>query len=64
GYYGQLTKQAIQKLQLKYNITNKSDPAYGQVGPKTRKILNLLLQINDLQNQLNQLLIQLKKPSL
>ncbi|MCR4275692.1 MAG: peptidoglycan-binding protein, partial [Candidatus Wolfebacteria bacterium] len=31
GYYGQLTKQAIQKLQLKYNITNKSDPAYGQV---------------------------------
>ncbi|MCR4275518.1 MAG: hypothetical protein NUV83_02075, partial [Candidatus Wolfebacteria bacterium] len=60
GYYGQLTKQAIQKLQLKYNITNKSDPAYGQVGPKTRKVLNLLLQISYLKDQLNQLLVRLK----
>ncbi len=64
GYYGPLTKQAIQRLQIKYNITNQSDNAFGLVGPKTRKILNLLEQINYLQNQLNQILIQLKNPSL
>ena len=63
GYYGPLTKQAIQRLQIKYNITNKSDNAFGLVGPKTRKILNLLQQINYLQNQINQLLNQLKTPS-
>ena len=56
GYFGILTKQAVQKLQLKYNITNKSDPSYGYVGPSTRKILNLLNQINYLQNQINQIL--------
>ena len=64
GYYGQLTKQAVQKLQIKYNITNQSDSAYGYVGPKTRKVLNLLQQINYLQNQLNLLLSQIKNPSL
>ena len=63
GYYGQLTKQAIQKLQIKYDITNESDSAYGYVGPKTRKILNLLEQINYLRNQLNLLLNQIKNPS-
>jgi len=63
GYFGQLTKQAVQKLQLKYNITNESDSAYGYVGPKTRKVLNLLLQINYLQNQLNQILNQIRKSS-
>ena len=64
GYFGSLTKQAVQKLQLKYNITNETDKAFGLVGPKTRKVLNLLEQINYLQNQLNQILIQLKNPSL
>ncbi len=55
GYYGQLTKQAVQRLQIKYNITNSSDPAYGYVGPKTRYVLNLLHLINDLQKQINQI---------
>ena len=63
GYYGSLTKQAIQKLQIKYNITDESDKAFGLVGPKTRKVLNLLEQINYLQNQLNQILSQIKKSS-
>ena len=63
GYFGQLTKQAVQRLQIKYNIANQSDSAYGYVGPKTRKVLNLLEQINYLQNQLNQILSQTKKSS-
>jgi len=62
GYFGPLTKQAIQRFQLKYNITDSSDTAFGYVGPKTRKILNLLEQINYLRNQLNQILNQIKKP--
>ena len=64
GYYGTLTKQAVQKLQIKYGITNESNPAYGYVGPKTRRILNLLEQINYLRNQIKQILNQLKNPSL
>jgi len=63
GYYGNLTKQAVQRFQIKYNITNKSDSAYGYVGPKTRKIFNLLEQINYLKNQLKQILNQIKKSS-
>ncbi len=61
GYYGQLTKQAVQKLQLKYDITNQSDSAYGYVGPKTRVKLNELLTTNhqpqtiDNQQLINQL---------
>ncbi len=61
GYFGPLTKQAVQRFQIKYGIANESDNAFGLVGPKTRKILNLLLQINNLQNQLNQILAQLKR---
>jgi len=63
GYFGPLTKQAVQKLQLKYNITNQSDKAFGLVGPKTRKVLNLLEQINYLQSQINQILSRIKKSS-
>jgi len=46
GYYGNLTKQAVQRFQLKYNITNESDKAFGLVGPKTRAKLNELITAN------------------
>lgn len=37
GYFGQLTKKAVQKFQLKYSVVkSKLDSGYGLVGPKTR----------------------------
>jgi len=37
GYFGLLTKQAVQRFQLNYGVvTSKSDSGYGYVGPKTR----------------------------
>jgi len=63
GYFGPLTKKAVQRFQLKYGITDQSDKAFGLVGPKTRKILNLLEQINYLQSQINQILSRIKKSS-
>jgi peptidoglycan hydrolase-like protein with peptidoglycan-binding domain len=36
GYYGQLTKQAVIKLQKRYNVV----PASGYFGPITRNLLN------------------------
>lgn len=43
GYYGSLTKKAVQRLQLKYGVVSSSkDLGYGRVGPKTRATLNAL----------------------
>lgn len=43
GYFGSLTKKAVQRFQLKYKIVNsKSDPGFSLVGLKTRKKLNEL----------------------
>src|SRR3989344_3639162 len=45
GYFGVLTKQAVQRFQAKYNIVSSGDEnttGYGQVGPKTRAKLNEL----------------------
>ncbi|MCX6752377.1 MAG: DUF2341 domain-containing protein [Candidatus Nomurabacteria bacterium] len=37
GYFGQLTKKAVQKFQLNYKVvSSKNDPGFGFVGPKTR----------------------------
>ena len=37
GYFGPLTKKAVQKFQLQYEVVNsESDAGFGYVGPKTR----------------------------
>ena len=36
GYYGNLTKKAIQAFQEKNNIVSKGKAGYGEVGPKTK----------------------------
>lgn len=46
GYYGPLTRRAIERFQVKYNIVSTGDPVstgYGQVGPRTRAKLNELI---------------------
>lgn len=41
GYFGAITKDAVQKYQLKHAIVaSPADPGYGFVGPKTRGYLN------------------------
>lgn len=41
GYFGALTLEAVQKLQIKHGIVaGPSEPGYGRVGPKTRSYLN------------------------
>jgi peptidoglycan hydrolase-like protein with peptidoglycan-binding domain len=43
GYYGPLTKKAVEKFQLEYKIvSSKTEPGFGKVGPKTREKLNEL----------------------
>lgn len=42
NYFGAITKTAVQKFQVKYNIAAPKDPGYGRVGPKTRAKLNEL----------------------
>jgi outer membrane protein assembly factor BamB len=42
GYFGNLTKLAVQRFQLKYNIAKAGDSGYGYVGPKTRAKINSL----------------------
>lgn len=37
--FGPLTRQAVQKFQIKYGIAFPGNPGYGLVGPKTRKKL-------------------------
>lgn len=36
GFYGQLTKSAVERFQIKYGITTVTDTAFGYAGPKTR----------------------------
>jgi hypothetical protein len=44
GFYGNLTKMAVGRFQLKYGIVSgPNDPGYGVVGPKTRAKINSLL---------------------
>jgi len=43
GYFGNLTKKAVQNFQEKYNLASQGDYAYGYVGPKTRAKLNELI---------------------
>ena len=42
GYYGQLTRKAVQQFQEKYSIAKPGDQGYGDVGPLTRTILNAM----------------------
>ncbi len=42
GYFGAVTKKAVQDFQLKYSITVVGNPGYGRVGPLTRAKLNQL----------------------
>lgn len=39
GYFGQLTRRAVQEFQEKYGIANPGVQGYGDVGPLTRTIL-------------------------
>ncbi|MBI4160029.1 carboxypeptidase regulatory-like domain-containing protein [Candidatus Wolfebacteria bacterium] len=43
GYFGPITKKAVQDFQEKYGIARQGDPGYGDVGPKTRAKLNELI---------------------
>ncbi len=43
NYFGSATLRAVQKFQQKYGISQKGDPAFGNVGPKTRAKLNELI---------------------
>lgn len=43
GYFGSLTREAVEKFQEKYGIANEGDAGYGLVGPKTRAKINELL---------------------
>jgi peptidoglycan hydrolase-like protein with peptidoglycan-binding domain len=48
GYFGQLTKKAVQKFQLKYGVVKtKSDSGFGVVGPKTRAKLQEIFGNNN-----------------
>jgi hypothetical protein len=42
GYFGSITKVAVQKFQTKYGIASAGDAGFGRVGPKTRAKLNAL----------------------
>jgi hypothetical protein len=42
GYFGNVTKKAVQKFQEKYKITSIGKTGYGEVGPKTKlKLIEL-----------------------
>lgn len=43
GYYGPLTRLAIQRFQERHGIAGPGVPGYGSVGPKTRAKLNELM---------------------
>ncbi|MBI2514685.1 carboxypeptidase regulatory-like domain-containing protein [Candidatus Wolfebacteria bacterium] len=40
GYFGALTRRAVERFQEKYGIANKGDAGYGEIRPKTRAKLN------------------------
>jgi len=40
GYFGAVTKKAVQDFQIKYGVTTAGSAGYGRVGPKTRAKLN------------------------
>ena len=40
GFFGAITKKAVQDFQVRYNIANALNPSFGRVGPKTRAKLN------------------------
>ncbi len=43
GYFGTLTRSAVQRFQEKYGIASAGDSGYGLVGPKTRAKFNELI---------------------
>ena len=46
GYFGPLTRQAVERFQCKYNIVCSGTPnenGYGRVGPRTRNVINEML---------------------
>ena len=45
GYFGPLTKKAVEKFQEKYGIAKAGEPGYGQVGPLTSAQINNLLTV-------------------
>lgn len=42
GYFGSLTKKAVERFQIKYGIANLGEAGYSLVGPKTRAKINSL----------------------
>jgi len=42
GYFGSITRKAVEGFQRKYDIAREGDAGYGRVGPKTRSRLNQL----------------------
>jgi len=42
GYFGSLTKRAVERFQVKYGIANLGEAGYGLVGPRTRTKINSL----------------------
>ena len=42
GYFGPATLRAVERLQVKYNLASAGGAGYGNVGPKTRALLNSL----------------------
>lgn len=43
-YFGEKTRDAVRRLQIKYKLSQPNDPAFGMVGPKTRMQLNALAE--------------------
>ena len=44
GYFGPATAKAVGRLQAMYGIAQEGEAGYGEVGPKTRRKLNEILQ--------------------